>query len=48
MWIDPAMRGKIVQHGYEREFAELGNGGGHFGSLGRRFDEKVVAPLLAQ
>jgi len=46
--LDPAMRAKIVQHGYEREYAELGNGGGHFGSLGRRFDEKVVAPLLAR
>ena len=45
--LDPAVRCKIVQHGYESEFAELGNGGGHFGSLGRNFDQKVIAPLLA-
>jgi len=42
------LREKIVQHGYEPEYAELGNGGGHFGSLGRRFDEKVVVPLIAR
>ena len=45
--LDPNLRCKIVQHGYEPEFVELGNGGGHFGSLGRRFDDKVIAPLLA-
>ncbi len=45
--LDPPMRGRIVQHSYEPQFAELGNAGGHFGSLGRRFDDKVVAPLLA-
>jgi len=45
--LDVAMRSKVVQHGYEPDFAELGNGGGHFGGLGRRFDEKVIAPLVA-
>jgi pimeloyl-ACP methyl ester carboxylesterase len=42
------LREKIVQHAYEPEFAELGHGGGHFGSLERRFDDKVIAPLLAR
>ena len=42
------LREKVVQHAYEPEFAELGHGGGHFGSLGRRFDDKVIAPLLTR
>ena len=42
------LRGKIVQHGYEPEFAALGHDGGHFGGLGRRFNDKVVAPLVAR
>jgi pimeloyl-ACP methyl ester carboxylesterase len=41
------LRCKIVQHSYEREFSELGHGGGHFGSLARRFDERVVAPIVS-
>ena len=45
--LDPAMRQKVVQHSYEPQFADLGNGGGHFGGLGRKFDERVVAPLIA-
>ncbi|HEV8379937.1 MAG TPA: hypothetical protein VGP99_13885, partial [Tepidisphaeraceae bacterium] len=45
--VNPDLRGKVVQHGYEPEFAELGNGGGHFGSLARRFNDKVIAPLVA-
>jgi len=46
--LDPELREKIVQHGYEPEFSELGHGGGHFGSLARRFDQKVIAPLVSQ
>jgi pimeloyl-ACP methyl ester carboxylesterase len=45
--LTPNLREKVVQHSYEPEFAELGNGGGHFGSLVRRFDDKVIAPLLS-
>ena len=45
--LDSAMRRKVVQHGYQPQFVELGNGGGHWGSLDRRFDDKVVAPLIA-
>ena len=46
--LEANLRTKLVQHGYEPQFAELGNGGGHFGSLGRKFDERVVAPLVAR
>lgn len=46
--LDSNLRCKIVQHSYEREFLELGNGGGHFGPLARRFDQKVIAPLVSQ
>lgn len=46
--IDANLRAKLVQHAYEPQFAELGNEGGHFGSLGKDFDEKVIAPLLAR
>ena len=46
--LDAKLRCKIVQHSYEPEFSELGHGGGHFGALARRFDQKVIAPLVAQ
>jgi hypothetical protein len=44
----PEIRGKVVQHPYERDFAELGHDGGHFGMLAKRFDDRVVAPLVAR
>jgi hypothetical protein len=44
----PEIRGKVVQHPYEADFAELGHGGGHFGTLAKRFDDRVVAPLVAR
>jgi pimeloyl-ACP methyl ester carboxylesterase len=44
----PEFRGKVVQHPYERDFAELGHDGGHFGMLAKRFDDRVVAPLVAR
>jgi hypothetical protein len=45
--VDVELRGKVVQHCYEPEFEQLGHGGGHFGSLARRFNDKVIAPLVA-
>lgn len=46
--LDSNLRCKIVQHSYEREYAEMGNAGGHFGALARRFNDKVIAPLVSQ
>lgn len=36
----------LIQHGYTSSSAALGNDGGHFGTLSRRFIAEVVAPLL--
>jgi len=46
--LEADLRMKLVQHSYEPQFAELGNGGGHFGSLGKKFDDRVIAPLVAR
>ncbi|HMB96066.1 MAG TPA: alpha/beta hydrolase [Tepidisphaeraceae bacterium] len=37
---------KVVQHRYDDRWRELGNNGGHFGTLSDRFVHEVVAPLL--
>jgi pimeloyl-ACP methyl ester carboxylesterase len=45
--LDPTLRTRVMQHGYEPDYNSLGNAGGHWGSLVRRFDDKAIAPLLA-
>jgi hypothetical protein len=42
----PASREKLVQHRYEPAWKDLGNDGGHFGTLSARFAEQVLAPLI--
>lgn len=42
----PALAEKITQHRYSDEWKTLGNDGGHFGSLSRKFVKAHIAPLL--
>ncbi len=40
------VRARIRQHPYEQAWESLGNDGGHFGWLARRFVEQEIVPLL--
>ena len=40
------LREKVVQHPYDPAWADLGNDGGHVGTLPRRFSAAVLAPIL--
>lgn len=37
---------RLIQHPYDDAWKELGNDGGHFGALSRRFAEQVINPLI--
>jgi alpha-beta hydrolase superfamily lysophospholipase len=37
---------KLIQHAYDERWRELGNDGGHFGTLSEPFAREVVAPLF--
>jgi pimeloyl-ACP methyl ester carboxylesterase len=39
---------RVVQHPYDPNWRDLGNDGGHFGTMAREFDEQVIEPLLHQ
>jgi pimeloyl-ACP methyl ester carboxylesterase len=39
---------KLVQHRYLDQWRDLGNDGGHFGTLAEPFVHEIVAPLLAK
>ena len=39
---------KLVQHRYQDQWRNLGNDGGHFGTLSEPFVREIVAPLLAK
>jgi pimeloyl-ACP methyl ester carboxylesterase len=38
---------KLVQHSYQPQWRELGNDGGHFGTISEKFVREIVAPLLS-
>jgi pimeloyl-ACP methyl ester carboxylesterase len=39
---------KVVQHQYQDQWRDLGNDGGHFGTISEPFVREILAPLLAK